>query len=70
LAVHDNIPEIDWEKGEVRTVWKSSKKKEAREGERKIVRWVIDEKEDWEREEEMEADHRKIEEMVPRWFHR
>jgi len=29
---------------------------------------VIDDKEDWEKEEEMEKDHRKIEEMVPRKF--
>jgi len=45
-------------------------KKEIREEEKKIVRWAVDEKEDWEREEEMEADHRKVEEMVPKWFHR
>ena len=29
---------------------------------------MIDDKEDWEKEEEMEKDHRKIEEMVPRKF--
>jgi len=29
---------------------------------------VIDDKEDWGKEEEMEEDHRKIEEMVPRKF--
>jgi len=34
LAVHDNIPEIDWEKGEVRTTWKSSKNKEKEGGKR------------------------------------
>ena len=34
----------------------------------KIVRWVIDNKEEWGREEEMEEDHRKIEELVPRKF--
>ena len=34
----------------------------------KIVRWAIDDKKEWEREEEMEEDHRKIEELVPRKF--
>jgi len=34
----------------------------------KIVRWVIDDKEDWGREEKIEEDHRKIEELVPRRF--
>ena len=34
------------------------------EGE-KMVRWAVDDKEDWGREEEVVADHRKIEEMVP-----
>jgi len=29
---------------------------------------VIDDKEDWEKEEKMEEDHRKIEEMVPKKF--
>jgi len=36
--------------------------------EEKIVRWAIDNKEDWEREEEIEEDYRKIEELVPRKF--
>jgi len=45
-------------------------KKEIRKDEKKIVRWAVDEKEDWRREEEMEADHRKVEEMVPKRFHR
>jgi len=36
--------------------------------EEEIVRWAIDDKEDWRREEEVEADHRKIEEMVPKRF--
>jgi len=45
-------------------------KKETREDERKIVRWAVDEKEDWGREEEIEADHRKVEEMVPKQFHK
>jgi len=50
-------------------------KKEDRKGKRvaalekeKIVRWAIDDKEDWKKEEEMEIDHRKIEEMVPKKF--
>jgi len=29
----------------------------------------VDEKEDWGRKEEMEIDHQKIENMVPKWFH-
>ena len=36
--------------------------------EKKIVRWVIHDKEDWEREKEIEVDHRKIEEMVLQKF--
>ena len=34
----------------------------------KIVRWIIDDKKDWGKEKEMEEDHRKIEEIVPRKF--
>ena len=36
--------------------------------EEKIVRWAVDNKKDWRREEEVEADYRKIEEMVPKKF--
>jgi len=36
--------------------------------EEKIVRWAINNKEDWGREEKIEEDHRKIEELVPRKF--
>ena len=36
--------------------------------EEKIVKWAIDDKEDWKREEEVKEDHRKIEELVPRKF--
>ena len=36
--------------------------------EEKIVRWAIDDKEDWRREEEIEENHRKIKELVPRKF--
>jgi len=38
--------------------------------EKKAISWAADEKEDWGREEEMEIDHRKIEPMVPKRFHR
>ena len=34
----------------------------------KIVRWVVNNKEDWGREEEVEADHKKIKEMVLQRF--
>jgi len=45
-------------------------KKETREDEKKIVQWAMDKKEDWGREEEMEADHRKVEKMVLKRFHK
>jgi len=77
LAAHN--PEINWETGEVKMTRCSplcggrSQKKEkvkriATEEEEKIVQWAIDDKEDWGKEEEMEEDHRKIEEMVPKKF--
>jgi len=46
-------------------------RREARtmEGE-KAINWAANEKEDWEREKEIEIDHRKIETMVPKRFHR
>jgi len=77
LAAH-NL-EIDWEKGEVRMmrcpplcgrIVRIKGKKETRENKKKIVRWTVDEKEDWGREEEIEADHRKVEEMVPKRFYK
>jgi len=77
LTAHNS--EIDWKKGEVRMTRcpplcrkavRIREKKETREEEKKIVRWAVDKKEDWGRVEEMEADHRKIEEMVPKWFHK
>jgi len=43
-------------------------KRIATEEEEKIICWVTDDKEDWGREEEIEEDHRKIEEMVPKKF--
>ena len=36
--------------------------------EKKIVRWAVDDKEDWGREEEVKVDYRKIEEMVLQKF--
>ena len=36
--------------------------------EEKIVRWAVDDKENRERQEEVEVDHRKIKEMVPKKF--
>ena len=36
--------------------------------EKKVVRWVVDNKKNWERKEEVEANHRKIEEIVPQKF--
>jgi len=77
LAAHN--PEINWETGEVkmtrclllcggRSQKKEKVKRMATEEEEKIVRWAIDDKEDWRREEEIEEDHRKIEEIVPKKF--
>jgi len=77
LAAHN--PEINWETREVKmtrcpplcggkTKRKEKIKRVATEEEEKIVCWAIDDKEDWEREEEIEEDHRKIEEMVPKKF--
>ena len=48
-----------WEESKERKV-----KRVATEEEEKIVRWAIDDKEDWGKEEEIEEDHRKIEEIV------
>ena len=72
-------PEIDWEKGEVRMTRclplcgkavRIKGKKEIREDENKIIRWAVDEKKDWGREEERKADYRKVEEIVPKQFHK
>jgi len=77
LAAHN--PKIDWEKGEVRMMRcpplygkaiKIKEKKKIREDEKKIIKWVVNKKEDWRREKEIEADHRKVEKMVPKRFHR
>jgi len=72
-------PEINWETGEVKMTrylflcgGRSPKKEKVKRvvtlEKEKIVRWVIDDKEDWGKEEEMEEDHRKIEEIVPKRF--
>ena len=55
----------------MRTKEEEKKKKKRRVAtleKEKIVRWAIDDKEDWGREEEIKEDHRKIEEMVPKKF--
>jgi len=81
LAAHN--PEINWEMGEVKMtkcsplcsrvkVKEEDKKKRGKRivtlEEEKIVRWAINDKENWGREKEIEKDHRKIEKMVPRKF--
>ena len=81
LQAHN--PEINWETGEVKMTRypllcegnKEKEKKRVRKGKRvvtleeeKIVRWAVDDKKDWGREEKVEADHRKIEEMVQKKF--
>jgi len=77
LAAHN--PEINWETREVKMIrypplcgGKSLKKEKVKRvvtlKEEKIIRWAIDNKEDWEKEEEMEEDCRKIKEMVPKRF--
>jgi len=77
LATHN--PEIDWEKEDIRMTRcpplcgkavRIKRKKEIREDEKKIIKWAVDKKEDWGREEEIKVDHRKVEEMVPKWFHK
>ena len=81
LAAHN--PEINWEIGEVKMtrclslysgvkMKREEKKKRGRRvvtiEEEKIVRWAINDKEDWGREEKIKENHRKIEEMVPEKF--
>ena len=76
-------PKINWEMGEVKMtrclplcgrvkVKEEDKKKRGKRiitlEEEKIVRWAINDKEDWRREEEIKEDHRKIEKIVPRRF--
>jgi len=82
LQTHN--PEINWETGEVKMtrclplcgkVVLKKKEKKVKRGKRmatlekeRIIRWAIDDKEDWGRKEEIEEDHRKIKELVPRKF--
>jgi len=78
LQVH-NL-EINWKTGEVKMIrcpplcsrtrprGVEKEKRVAILEKEKIVRWAIDDKEDWGRKEEIEEDHRKIEELVPRKF--
>ena len=77
-------PEIDWEMEEVKMTrclplcGRNMKLKEEKKVKRvkrvatieeeKIVRWAVDDKEDWGREEEVKVDHRKIKKMVLQRF--
>ena len=77
LQAHN--PEINWETREVKMTRcpplcgrrpreVKRVKRVATLEEEKIVRWAIDDKKEWEREEEMEENYRKIEKLVPRKF--
>jgi len=82
LQAHN--PEINWKTEEVKMTrcpllcgknTKLEKEQKAKKGKRvvtleeeKIVRWVIEDKENWRRNEKVEEDHKKIEEMVPKKF--
>ena len=82
LQAHN--PEINWETEEIKitrcpplcgrnTKLKEDKKiKKGRQvvilEEEKIVRWAVDNKENWRKEKEIKVDYRKIEEIVPRKF--
>jgi len=77
LVAHN--PEINWEMGEVKMIrclllcsGRSPKKEKVKRvvtlEEEKIVRWVIDDKKDWGRKEEIKEDHWKIEELVSKRF--
>ena len=77
-------PEINWEMEEVKIIrclllcGRNTKLKEEKRikkrkrvatlEEKKIMRWAVDNKEDWKREKEVAADHRKIKEMVLQKF--
>jgi len=76
LAVHN--PEINWEIGEVRMTRcpplcsqtpekKVVKRKQVTEEDKKDLRWTMEERE---KKEEIEEDHRKVEELVPRYFYK
>jgi len=82
LQAHN--PEINWETEEVKMTrylplcgknTKLEKEQKVKKGKRvvileeeKMVRWAMEDKEDWGRDEEVEADYKKIEEMVPKRF--
>jgi len=82
LQAHN--PEINWKTGEVKMMrcpllcgrnTKLEKGQKAKKEKRvvmleeeKIVRWAMEDKEDWRRDEEVEVDYKKIEEMVPKRF--
>ena len=81
LVAHN--PKINWEMGEVKMTRcpplcgkvklkekerKKKRKKVTTLEEKKIIRWAINNKEDWRREEEIEENHRKIEKIVPKKF--
>jgi len=77
-------PEINWKTGEVQIMrclpqfgrnmkreenWKGKKGKRVTIlEEEKIVQWTVDDKKGWEKEKEVEANHRKIKEMVSKKF--
>ena len=77
-------PEINWEIGEVKITrcpplcgknTKLERGQKVKKGKRvvtlekeKIVKWAVEDKKNWGREEEVEADHKKIKEMVPQRF--
>ena len=77
-------PEINWEMEEVKITrclllcernTKLEEEKRIKKGKRvatleeeKIMRWAVDNKEDWEKKEEVAVDHRKIEEIVLQKF--
>jgi len=76
LAAHN--PEINWEMGEVRMTRcpplcgrspekRIVKRKQATEENRKDLRWTMEERE---KKEEIKEDHRKVEELVPKRFHK
>ena len=82
LQAHN--PEINWETRKVKMTrypplcrrntrlkekkGKKGVKRVATLEEEKIIRWAVDEKENWGREEEIKEDHRKIEKLVPKKF--
>jgi len=81
LVAHN--PEVNWETREAKIIrcpplygrakLKEEKRKKKRKRvvtlkEKKIVRWVIDNKKNWGREDKIKENHRKIKEIVPKKF--